>query len=166
MVLTMKQNIFLSLLFFLSASATGAGYISLERLEDFDPQEHTIFVNVEVETTGECQVDPVYLVETFAGLLEVFGFQTANVDESHLEFAVSVKGLRAVAEQTCGLKQLSMARQIPRIKMLRISPGSNSTRYRLWSVENIVTAPGINLQSSLTEQARRDVVAFVRIVNQ
>lgn len=161
----MKRNTFLSLVFFLSASAAEAAGVSLEQLEDFNPQRHTIFVNVEVEATGICQVDPVSLTETFTGLLEVLGFQTADVDESQLEFAVSVKGLRAVAGQACGLKQLSMARQIPAIKMLRLSPGSTSTRYRLWSVENIVSASEIDLQSLLMEQARKDIVAFARAVS-
>lgn len=164
MVLTIKQNIFLSLVLLLSASVAAAGDVSLEQLEDFNRQEHTIFVNVEVETIDNCEVDPVSLAETFTGLLQVFGFQTASVDESQLEFAVSVTGLRAVAGQPCGIKQLSMARQIPRIKMLRLPPGSNSTRYRLWSVENIVSASEFDLQSSLADQARKDVVAFSRTV--
>ncbi len=162
----MKQSTFLILVFFLSANMAEAAGVSLERLEDFNPKLDRIFVNVEVEVAIGCLVDPVNLEETFKGLLGVFGLQTASVDESQLEFAVSVKGLKASAEQACGIRQLSMARQIPGIKMLRLSPGSSSTRYRLWTVENIVTASGNDIQSSLKEQARKDVVTFTRALNQ
>lgn len=165
MVLPMKHSTIMALVLLLSVSTAEAAGVSLERLEDFNPQIHKITVNVEVEVENGCLVDPANLTETFSGLLGVFGFQTATMDESELELAVSVKGLRASAEKPCGIRQLSMARQIPAIRMLRLSPGSSSTRYRLWTTENIVTASANNIQSLLQEQARKDVVAFTRSLN-
>jgi len=162
MVPAMKLISFSLLLFFLSASLAEAAGVSLERLEDFNPQIHKIFVNVEVEVKGDCLVDPANLTETFTGLLGVFGLHTGAVDESQLEFAVSVKGLHG---GSCGLRQLSMVRQIPDIKMLRLAPGSTSTRYRLWTVENIVSGTKADIQAQLQEQARKDVVAFTRALN-
>ena len=82
--------------------------------------------------------------------------------ESQLEFAVSVKGFPASIEYPCGVQMMSMVRQIPEIKMLRLSPASTSTRYRIWTVENIVTAKQNDIQSLLQEQARKDVVDFSR----
>lgn len=161
----MKQIGFSLLALVLSANMAEAAGVSLERLEDFNPQLHKIAVNVEVAVENGCLVDPENLTETFAGLLGVFGFQTGTMDESELELAVSVKGLRASAEKPCGIRQLSMARQIPEIRMLRLSPGSTSTRYRLWTTENIVTASADDIQSLLQEQARKDVVAFTRSLN-
>jgi hypothetical protein len=159
---TMKRFRFSLLLFFLSASMAEAAGVSLERLEDFNPQTQKLFVNVEVEVNRDCLVDPAILTETFTGLLAVFGFQTGTVDESRLEFAVSVKGLQG---GSCGLRQMSMVRQIPDIKMLRIPPGSTSTRYRLWMADNFVSGTKTDIQTQLQEQARRDVVAFTRALN-
>ena len=134
----------------------------MQRLEDFDVHVHKMSVNIHVEVEGGCFVDPINLEETFAGLLGVFGFQTAPIGESQLEFAVSIKGFKLSAERPCGLRVLSMVRQIPEIKMLRLSPGSSSTRYRLWTAENVVTSSSGEIQSLLQEQARKDVVDFSR----
>ena len=158
----MKQIGLLLLSLFLSVTGAEAAGVKLERLEDFDARVHKMAVNIQVEVEGGCFVDPDSLQETFEGLLDVFGFQTASVGESQLEFAVSVAGFRASAELSCGIKILSMVRQIPEIKMLRASPGSTSARYRLWTVENIITATNSEVRSMLQEQARKDVVDFSR----
>lgn len=165
MVTPMKPITFLALQLFLAVSMAEAADVSIERLEDFNPQDHKIAINIEVEVEGACRVHPLDLEETFTGLLGVFGFKTAPMNDSQLEFAVSIKGFPSSAKQPCGLRVLSMARQIPAIRMLRLSPGSTSTRYRLWTTENIVTSTQDEIQSLLQEQARKDVVAFTRMLN-
>ena len=162
MVAPMKQIPFYLLFVILSATAAEAADVNMQRLEDFNVSVHRMSVNIQVEVEGGCFVDPVSLKDTFAGLLGVFGFQTGPVDESQLEFAVSIKGFSLSADQPCGLRVLSMVRQIPEIKMLRLSPGSSSTRYRLWTAENVVTASASEIQSLLQEQARKDLVDFSR----
>jgi hypothetical protein len=57
---------------------------------------------------------------------------------------------------------LSMVRQIPKIKILRLPPGSTSAGYRLWTTENVLTATQGEVQVLLQEQARKDVVEFSR----
>lgn len=162
MVSAMKRITLFLLFFILSVSLAEAANVKLQQLQDFDTNTHKMGVNIQVEVEGGCMIDAADLEETFAGLLAVFGFQTAPLGESQLEFAVSVKGFNLSAEQPCGLKVLSMVRQIPEIKMLRLSPGSTSTRYRLWTTENVVTASAREIHSLLQEQARKDVVGFCR----
>ena len=106
------------------------------------------------------------LEETFTGLLNVFGFRTAPLDQSELEFAVAVSGFSVSGNQPCGIKILSMVRQIPTIKMLRLKPGSSSTRYRLWTTENVFTVANNEIQPTLQEQARKDVVELARSLEQ
>jgi len=162
MVAPMKQTLFYLLFFILSVTIAEAADVNMQRLEDFDISVHKMSVSIQVEVEGGCFIDPTNLEETYAGLLSVFGFQTAPVGESQLEFAVSIKGFKLSADQPCGLRVLSMVRQIPEIKMLRLSPGSSSTRYRLWTAENVVTASASAIHSLLQEQARKDVVDFSR----
>lgn len=165
-VAIMKPIEFLALTFVFLAGTAGAAGVRLERLEDFNSRQHKIFVNIEVDIKGNCLVDPGDLEETFTGLLGVFKLQTAPAREADLEFAVSVKGIPSSGIAPCGLKVLSMARQIPNIAMLSIPPGSTSTRFRLWTAENILTATQADVRSSLHEQARKDVVAFTRALSQ
>ena len=151
----------LFLLFLLTPAADAAG-VKMKQLKDFDPAIHTVSVNTQVEMSGGCYIDKSNISEAFEFLLTRFGFQTAPVDESQLEFAVSVKGFELSGPHACGVMVLSMVRQIPKIRMLRISPGSTSKEYRLWTVETAFTATGHNLPSLLQEQARKDVVEFSR----
>ena len=158
----MKQITLLLLVLILSVpNAEGAG-VKLELLEDFDAGIHKIGVNIQAEVKGGCVVNPTNVKEAFEVLLTRFGFQIAPLDESDLEFAVSIKGFSASESQPCGVMILSMIRQIPKIKMLRLSPGSTSTRYRLWTIENTFTATQDEIQSLLQDQARKDVVDFSR----
>jgi hypothetical protein len=156
--------ILLSLL--LAANAAEAAGVKLQNLRDFDSDIHHIAVNVQVGLEGGCVIDPVELTRVFTGLLNVFGFQTAPLNQSELEFAVSVKGIFVSANQPCGIKLLSMVRQIPTIKMLRLEPGSTSTEYRLWATEHILTAANSDIQSMLQQQALDDVVEFTRSLEQ
>ena len=158
----MKQITSFLLLLVLSVANVHAAGIKLERLEDFDTETHKIAVNTQIEVEGSCFIDPINIGEAYKVLLGYFGFSVADPDSSHLEFAVSIEGFGISASQPCGVKVLSMVRQIPEIKMLRLSPGSSSTRYRLWSVENVITATQLEIQPMLEAQARKDTVEFAR----
>lgn len=162
----MKKTTLLPLLLLTASGVTWAAGVRLEHLQDFDRQAHSIGVNVQVEVKGACRVDAADLEKTFRGLLGVFGFSTAALEESSLEFAVSVKGRYESGAQPCGIKQLSMVRQVPKIRMLRLPPGSTSTRYRLWSSETVITAGPDDIQAKLRQQATEDVFAFVRMLDQ
>lgn len=162
----MKQMTLNLLSLFLAATVAEAADVKLQSLRDFDSGAHRMAVNVQVEVKEGCVVDPKDLEKTFAGLLDVFGLRIAPVNDSELEFAVLVKGFYQPDSQTCGIKMLSMVRQIPRIKMLRISPGSSSERYRLWTSDNILMADRDDIQPLLRAQARKDVTAFVRTLGE
>lgn len=148
----------LGLLLLLPAEA--AANVRLESLDAFDVTTHRISVTVQGEVSGGCLPDTTGIQAAYESLLEKTGFRLAAFTESDLEFAVSIKGFVTSGTQKCGLKVLTMARQIPLRKILRISPGSHSERYRLWVEENLVTGEKSKLQSLLQEQAVRDVFNF------
>ena len=157
----MKKLTFLLLLSGLTVLNADAA-VKLERLADFDTGVHRIAVNIEVNLAGGCAVDAAFLKEKIEGMLRALGFQTGSFEDSQLEFAVAVKGLKGPESKTCGLMFTSMARQIPLKKILRISPGSHSARYRLWQVENVILAKPTEIQGLLQSQAREDLAGFSR----
>ena len=158
----MKRSMLSLLLLILSVPSANAESVQIEHLIDFDPAIHTISVNTEVEMRGSCYIDTANLNEAFEVLLTRFGFRTAPIDESQLEFAVSVKVLESLGSQPCHVMVLSMVKQVPENRMLRFSPGSKSKRFRLWTVETFFASAERDLQSLLHKQARKDVVEFSR----
>jgi hypothetical protein len=132
----------------------------MERLADFAMQQHGIGLNVEVEVSGGCRPGKKELGAAYESLLKMMGFRTAPLKESQLEFAVSLVGFPTSGPQQCGLKLVSMVRQIPTIRVLRLAPGSSSRQYRLWDVEHIITGHRNDLDARLQEQARQDVMDF------
>ena len=158
----MKQITSFLLLLVLSVANAYAAEVRLAHLRDFDTEIHKIAVNTQVEVTGNCFIDPAKIGQAYKVLLGHFGFSVAEPNESQLEFAVSIKGFGMSASQPCGVKVLSMVRQIPEIKMLRLPPGSNSTRYRLWTMENVITTSQREIQAMLENEARKDITAFAR----
>lgn len=138
-----------------------ASDVKLESLADFDPGSHFFSISIEEEAPAACRSSRGSLERVCRSLFEMFGIQVAPFKESHLEFAVSVKGF-TVGEGRCGLKITSMARQVPQIAILRISPGSDSTRYRLWSRDQIVNVPSANMQAELEQRLTHDLIDFSR----
>ena len=84
--------------------------------------------------------------------------------KSHLEFATSIKGFDTSGTQPCGVKILDMARQLPKIRMLRIDPNSSSREYRLWTNEKAVTTKPGDIQSLLQNQIAQDVAEFSHVL--
>jgi hypothetical protein len=158
----MKKLAFLLLMSGLPVHNADAA-VKLERLEDFDPGIHRITVSIQAEVTARCPVDTAALDKEVEGLLGVFGFQAGSYEDSQLEFAVAVKGLKASKSPSCGLMFTSMVRQIPLKKILRLSPGSNSERYRLWAVEHVITVTPHEIQRLLQNQSMEDVKEFSRV---
>lgn len=144
----------------------GSADVRMERLADFDMQQHGIGVNLEVEVSGGCRPSEKKLGAVYEGLLKMMGFQLASLKDSQLEFAVSVVGFPTSGSQQCGLKLTSMVRQIPTIRILRLPPGSSSTQYRLWEVDHIITGHNSSLDGLLQEQATLDVLAFCRALTE
>jgi len=149
-------------LFFVVALLPSASQadVRLERLEDFEVGRHRIGVNVYVDIEGECRQDAGALNRVFTEMLEQAGFQTGPLQDSDLEFAVSIIGFPTSAQMACGVRVLSMVRQVPERKILRLSPAAHSNRYRLWQTENIINGPKGELRTLLEKQARQDVTGF------
>ncbi len=145
-------------LLFLYAGLAGAADVRLAALGEFDAQQHRIGVNVHEDVPGNCRLGSDYVTSVFGGLLSVMGFQQAEVADSHLEFAVSLQGIPM--QESCGVRLLSMVRQVPEMKILRISPGSTSRQYRLWTSENLLTGSRDEVRRKLEEQATQDIIAF------
>jgi len=156
----MKTIIISLLLLALSTSTASAARVKLQQMKDFDKTAHAIFVNTQVEIKGTCYVDADKIRATVEGLLTRQGFKLASMKKSHLEFATSIKGFDNAGSQSCGVKILDMARQIPKIRMLRIDPNSSSREYRLWTNEKAVTTTPRNIQSLLQNQIAQDVAEF------
>lgn len=147
---------------------TGVGLVSaadvrLERLADFDPAQNTLAVNLELQVGGPCRPDSRQLATAYEQMLELMGFRLAPVKDSDLEFAVFIAGFSTSGSQQCGLKLLSMVRQVPTMRILRLPPGSDSRQYRLWEAERLVTGTASELPALLREQARQDVLDFCRV---
>jgi hypothetical protein len=155
---------FVPILMFLTIAGTEvlAAGVRMERLEDFDCETHALHVNVQASTIPGCEIDEDEMTRTLETLLENFGFRTATQKKANLEFAVSIKEQPAAGSRPCGVLYRSMVRQIPRIKMLRVSPSSDSTEYRLWTVEHLITTTREGLTQTVAEEARKDIVSFVR----
>ena len=158
----MKKTVVSLLLLISLAPCVEAAGVRLEQLQEFDVLEHKIGVNVQEEVSGGCLSGLDSMAPVFEGLLSTMGMQVADIEESHLEFAVLIQGFPISGPGDCGVKLLSMVRQVPNMKLLRLPPGSKSTRYRLWTSENLVTGHKSEMQFLLQEQARLDVIEFAR----
>lgn len=134
--------------------------VRLERLEQFEVGQHRIAVNLHMDLGGRCSQDTGTVTGTFEQLLDEAGFRVGELESSDLEFAVSIIGFATAGPDRCGIKVLSMVRQIPERRILRLSPASTSTRYRLWQTENVFNEPRQRLSSLIEEQARHDVTEF------
>ena len=160
----MKNSAVIFAVLLLQVPAGRAADVRLESLKAFDSSTHKISVSIQSEVKGGCLPGTGGLESVYRHMLESRGFMIAAFEESDLEFAVSVKGFSTSGAQSCGLSLLSMARQVPLRKILRLSPGSNSTRYRLWTAETLVTGTKSDIPALVLEQARKDVISFHDVI--
>jgi hypothetical protein len=162
-----KTTIYLRGIILIACLLTCAGLaiaadVRLEQLADFDRTKHAIAVNVEVKVSGPCRPDVGQLASAYEQLLELMGYRLAPLNDSDLEFAVFSAGFSTSGPQQCGIKLLSMVRQVPTIRVLRLPPGSGSSQYRLWEAEHLITGEAGEMTALLGEQVREDVVSFQR----
>lgn len=155
-----SNRVIAALLILAQSPLAGADGVRLESLAGFDAGRHAIGLNVLEEVPGECRFGTDYIASVYAGLLTTMGMQVVEAYAGQLEFAVSMRGIAVSGPGSCGVRLLSMVRQVPEIKVLRLSPGSTSARYRLWSAETLVTGSREELRRQLQHQAMQDVLAF------
>ena len=160
------RRLAVGLFFLLLPLLSNASGVILENLADFDPSQHFIGVNLHARASGGCQPDTASLEMSIESFLAANEFKVGPLGESHLEFAVSVAGFVISDKSICGIRLLSMVRQIPNIKILRLPPDSDSTNFRLWQTENVITGFKADLQSLLEVQALRDVTQFRQFFQQ
>lgn len=158
------KTIIISLLLMLTTPTAGAAGVKLQHLKDFDTTAHAIFVNTQVEIEGTCYVDADKVRASVEGLLTRLGFRLASMKKSHLEFATSIKGFDSGGNQPCGVRILNMARQIPKIRMLRIDPNSSSQEYRLWTNDKAETTTPGDIQALVQNQTAQDVAEFSHVL--
>lgn len=151
---------FMVILLIMHASPLGAAEVKLESLQDFDPSSHKVFVNIQVDASGQCKLRTKSLEQTLVAAFAKAGFRTDNVKKSELEFAVSITMLSATSEGSCGFRVLSRVRQIPTIKMLRLKPDSSSTEFQLWRVEAVFTGSAKESGRRIADRLRTDVEDF------
>lgn len=157
------KKLAVSLVFLLTHSANVESVdVRLESLEAFDLEVHKISVTVQDKSKGGCLPSSKTLKTAYETLLAKHGFKLAPLKESHLEFAVLVEGFTISGPHHCGLRVKSMARQVPLKKILRMPPTSESTRYQLWVVENLLTGVKSEMQAMAQAQATQDVFDFYR----
>ena len=156
----MKKFSFALALLIFSVSNTNAADVRLESLEAFDINAHKISISLQEKVRGGCLPGSDSLEAAYISLLEQHGFTIAAFKESHLEFAVSIEGFKSSGPEDCGLVVLSMVRQVPLKKILRLPPDSKSTLYRLWTEENLVTGKQSEMRSLVQHQAIKDVSNF------
>ena len=151
---------FMVILLIMHASPLGAAEVKLESLQDFDPSSHKVFVNIQVDASGQCKLRPKSLEQTMVAAFAKAGFGTDTVKKSELEFAVSITMLSAISEGSCGFRVLSRVRQIPTIKMLRLKPDSSSKQFQLWRVEAVFTGNPRESAQWIPDQLEADVGSF------
>ena len=162
----MNRSAFAFALLLLAVPDTDAAEVKLESLDAFDINVHKISVNIRIKDWSGCLPRKDGLKAAYVYSLEKHGFRVAPIEESHLEFAVSIVSLNISGPENCGLRVLSMARQIPLIKILRLSPGSTSTLFRLWTEDTLLTGKKSEMDSRVQVQAAQDAKAFYQVLKQ
>jgi hypothetical protein len=158
----MKQIKTMLIMLAFQVNGVQATEVMLDSLGNFDKGAHKIGLNIQSGAAGGCLPSLDGLKTAFTIQLARSGFQVATLEDSHLEFAVAIEGFATSGPQYCGVKITSMVRQIPVMKILRLPPLSKSPRFRLWTVENLVTGPTNEIQALLEEQLGKDVFEFNR----